>query len=291
MPTNETIQMLIEVARKHYSTLAEQAEREDRLACALADNATVVKIEVIPDYDYEIEEAEYGTYTNRPDWYSGRVIIDRQQGQDYRGREPRYWQSGDNVTLEELRRSYSKMGYARHDAWLLARKSIVAIYERMEQFHRGDWGFYGLKVVGLSDAGDEVWEESCWGFESDYLSQKFPAQPFKLGDKGASPWGMRYKYAGSKAASGLADAIYGMAPVTVEQANELAGESLPYLDKAEIDLWHEVSSYKRLDGLMLVVEQVGDLRRIELIDGEGEVVEAAMCHTDDLEYAMAGFNA
>lgn len=287
MVSNETLQEMIEALRGCDAELAEQAAREDRAGEARFDTAVKVTVKVVPDYDYTDDDEWLGIFTDRPDWYSGKLIIDRWHGQDRRysySREYRYWQSGE--TINELRRALAKAGYARHDAWLKANELLRQAYDRAIAVSEGRVGYYGVVVTGLNDDGDEVYSESCWGYEGDYLDEKFPPRPPRLGEKNCGLFGMRYKYANRSAKTGLGEVIRELAPVSVAVANELATEA--DWDRhgnrtAELELWQTVWADELPHDRVLVWEQAEKLVRFQVIDGENKVVSETFAAAIDAE--------
>lgn len=136
----------------------------------------------------------------------GAIIIDRRP--DRHAREygaPDWWQDRDGtfhvmgdwnldhytVDLDShsiSRDWYRAHGMARHDAWLRARQDR----ERAARAYRDAMGegYVGYIVTLYDAAGDEVEEESCWGFEAgdDYAGQEAYSSAVHMAEERAEYW-------------------------------------------------------------------------------------------------------
>lgn len=124
-------------------------------------------------YDDNPDTSWLGEYTDK--WQPG--AIDRLHTGNWTlrrwRREYRYFIPG--VSVEEHRRGLSRLGYAKHEAWVMANRYTRADYERMEALNRGDWHFIGIVVKVTVEAKRdgfifdpvEVGYAGLWGIESD----------------------------------------------------------------------------------------------------------------------------
>jgi len=90
-----------------------------------------------------------GEYTDT--WQPG--AIDRTQGRGGNHREYRYFVPANS--MEEHRRGLRKLGYGKHEAWVLARSYVRQDYARMEALCRGEWCYLGIQAtatVGVATA-------------------------------------------------------------------------------------------------------------------------------------------
>ena len=68
-------------------------------------------------------------------------------------------------TLEDTRRSLSKMGYSKHAAYTMARSYVLQDFCRLESLGQ-DWWLVGLIATAYLN-GIELGGASLWGIESD----------------------------------------------------------------------------------------------------------------------------
>lgn len=95
--------------------------------------------------------------------------------------EKRYFSLGDNV--QYLQKEFSKMGYAKNEAWLRALSSLKKQVRHVQNYFEGLWYFVGIDLTVTQSMTDEsglIWSRkiensygSLWGIEwSDFEDNK-----------------------------------------------------------------------------------------------------------------------
>lgn len=155
---------------------------------------------VLPRGEHIVMRLEHDSDADIADGFG--AIIDRRPARHARGYgAPDWWQDRDGlfhcydsydrftVDLDSDSRDWHRAhGMARHDAWLRARQDR----ERAARAYRdamGD-GYVGYIVTLYDAAGEEVNEESVWGFEAsdDYAGQEAYSSAVHMAEERAEYW-------------------------------------------------------------------------------------------------------
>ena len=134
-----------------------------------------VQIRYEPDYDHGApwdEDCGHGDIRQvdcswgRPDKRPGEVILYSHRGA--------YWLYDYQGAIKKAKAE--GWGCRQVDNWGLPRPPMTknqiaaqAVKEDMDflrGYLQGDWGYVGIIVTALNEDGDEVGQDSCWGFET-----------------------------------------------------------------------------------------------------------------------------
>lgn len=116
--------------------------------------------------DFVIDNVHHGVCFTTPD-------------QDGGGNSKRYFFLHDGV--KETQKLFSKIGYARHDAWLKAIECLKGQANHIQQFIAGNWRYVGITLSitrTMTDKDGLVWSADIsspdcdiWGVEWSIYSQ------------------------------------------------------------------------------------------------------------------------
>ncbi len=132
------------------------------------------------EYNVKIVVDEYpdlsylGEYTDRFNWNTKGLIIDREANSDKGRNEFQYFECARDLESEQA--WLSAHGHSKHESWLLPRQYARQAYKRYEEFNRGSWCMAGVIVTRESDTCADCGQEiehaaSLWSVESDYSEE------------------------------------------------------------------------------------------------------------------------